>query len=784
MTDPREARLERRLFGLLLLLQALCYAWLILSRRIPKGHDTLSVYLLQYLFLGHAGGHGPVLWMPNLAHGVVSTWFSGLQSGLLQNSLLLVGGVPEGTPMGPIFYAGLFLEDLILLVGAWRLGGRFYRRPATRFFVAAAAVGSSLWVTNVYWNHRLVYAVPLIIALLLDVLDTGSRAKLFLAVSLAGLQLLGNAVYIPVLSALTIALFLGLYVFIHRRRLRLTLPLLRPRPVDALWLGGMLLVVAACIVALLQGLGSIRQFHQGRNPDGSVTLDAFLTFPGGLNPIRYLDLLVGVTPSSDYSLYCGLSTVLFAAAAFAARPGRRILPIAAALFILLFFSMGYLSLVGAVAFEALLPLHFVRYVGLAAPLVRLFLILLAGFGFEAFARPPAPGAAGGRKTAGALAILALLGARWIWVRRNGTSDGDPVLALLDFCRTGLAPREESTVRDVAALPGLILAASVLAFLSVRRARPETQRLLLPLLLAVQVLDVFGWRVALLADGTRRPGESELALHQVRPIPYRPSRSPDPMDSPRFRAAGKDDPSYLAAYDYRDPFYHLDPSWSQGYVTQWSPSVDLLLRARAGMALRDDAVAPPGLPTTRPPTPTRPEAYAKAIGEREPKLQVFSAARVAASDEEVAHRLNQPGYRGDVLLVSPSSTAAGGPLDESLLERNDRLPARIDVLEFSGDRLRLRVEPPAEAAQAWLVYCDAWHPDWKAVIDGADVPVERANLAYKAVRLHGGSNLVEFRFDAPWRVAAGRGVGLLSVFWCGVVLAWTGGFLGLGRERAS
>jgi uncharacterized membrane protein YfhO len=46
----------------------------------------------------------------------------------------------------------------------------------------------------------------------------------------------------------------------------------------------------------------------------------------------------------------------------------------------------------------------------------------------------------------------------------------------------------------------------------------------------------------------------------------------------------------------------------------------------------------------------------------------------------------------------------------------------------------------------LSYADVWHPRWKATVNGRRVRVERANLAYKAVALDRGANVVEFRFD--------------------------------------
>jgi hypothetical protein len=53
---------------------------------------------------------------------------------------------------------------------------------------------------------------------------------------------------------------------------------------------------------------------------------------------------------------------------------------------------------------------------------------------------------------------------------------------------------------------------------------------------------------------------------------------------------------------------------------------------------------------------------------------------------------------------------------------------------------------ASPGGAWLLYADAWHPDWRASVNGEVVPVHQANLAFKAIRVPGGASTVRFWFD--------------------------------------
>jgi hypothetical protein len=65
-----------------------------------------------------------------------------------------------------------------------------------------------------------------------------------------------------------------------------------------------------------------------------------------------------------------------------------------------------------------------------------------------------------------------------------------------------------------------------------------------------------------------------------------------------------------------------------------------------------------------------------------------------------------------------------------------------------------------AGPAYLVLSDAFYPGWRASIDGQEVPIERANYLFRAVRLPAGDHVVRFWF-APVSLFVGGLVTLLS-----------------------
>jgi hypothetical protein len=68
----------------------------------------------------------------------------------------------------------------------------------------------------------------------------------------------------------------------------------------------------------------------------------------------------------------------------------------------------------------------------------------------------------------------------------------------------------------------------------------------------------------------------------------------------------------------------------------------------------------------------------------------------------------------------------------------------NVEAFAPDEITIRVEV-SESASAWLVYADANHPDWRASVNGATVPIEAAYGAFKAVQVPPGPSTVRLVF---------------------------------------
>src|SRR5436190_172821 len=116
------------------------------QHRIPTGHDGFQYFTIQYYFLNNAIQAREVAqWIPYMNQGTIATLWYGIQASILQSVLLHSGPLLRGTDLLSVYHAGMFVDEMILLIGTWMLARRFFKTPAV-FFIAASVAGSCVWL--------------------------------------------------------------------------------------------------------------------------------------------------------------------------------------------------------------------------------------------------------------------------------------------------------------------------------------------------------------------------------------------------------------------------------------------------------------------------------------------------------------------------------------------------------------------------------------------------------------------------------------------------------------
>ncbi|HLF95263.1 MAG TPA: hypothetical protein VJB14_17485 [Planctomycetota bacterium] len=707
-----EARRSRTLFWIVLGLTLFQYVFLIADRRLPLGHETGTLYGIRYYFMTCAAQSGtPPLWMPFATQGTPSNWAWFEQGGLFQNAVLLAAPLFRGRSFLPLFHLGMLVEELLFLVGVWLLASRHFRSPYTVFFVAVAGLGSCLWIDHAAQNLGAIAALPLLLHLLHEFLEKKSRRCLFLAGSLAILQALGKppalALFIPAAAALYGIGYAVLFKFPLRDRLR-----------EVSWGRRDLSVGAALLgIALMVGVGAFAGTGElVYAPGARWTIRGLLDGAGLGNPLQYLDLGMGLAPSLDATVYCGYFTLAFALLALAGaglRRSVRLLGFLAGSLI----ALSLLTLLLAV----LLPIPFPSRPPVpGVPLVRLFVIFLAGFGVQGMVErrqetSPRTRSAGVLLTAGAAGLFGLSAIAVLF----SSSAGSPALAeqTRRLMTLGGPPESVSPLplklalfSDLTGMSALMagLAGGILLLWSSGFRRAP---LALGLALLVHPLDVFSWKFRMTWLKTCSLSPPRAEAQRLEGLPWVGHRVPDHDTNARFRLLQprvapfpgfEDLASYGAGSWLDESYWFADLPASRSGALYWAASID-----RA----------------------------ARALGGADP------------TDPALSVRLS-----GDKLR-----------------------PDEACVASFEADTLQVEVR--VSRADGTLRYADSAHPSWTALVDRRPSPIQSGAEGYKSVQLPEGGSRVEFRFRSPARTACGVAIGLIAFLWTAVLCRRTARLLG-------
>jgi len=155
----------------------------------------------------------------------------------------------------------------------------------------------------------------------------------------------------------------------------------------------------------------------------------------------------------------------------------------------------------------------------------------------------------------------------------------------------------------------------------------------------------------------------------------------------------------------------------------------------------------------------------------PRAFVVHRARVL-DDEAAVAAMKDPAFRPEKEVILASNTQ---PLRRDcqipLLGCSDKLstagpgdPAgalagdEVEILSYEPERVVISARL---AEEGYLVLTDAYYPGWRALTDGLETPIYRADLLFRAVYVPAGQHRVEFTYD-PLSFKLGAAISLTAL----------------------
>jgi hypothetical protein len=721
-------------------------AYLASARVVPAGHDGLQYfYLKHYVFSAFVTGGEFPLWMPYVAHGIPSTWWAMLQSGIFDPLALGFARLIGATDFFVIFYALLFAEKTLLVVGTWLFAGEYLETRPAVFAATAAVSATAIWYAQPWWNLHAFVALPMMLFFVHRTLNAFRWVWPVALSLLFYLQTFGQPVYYLPMTALFLALYVAV-VLAHRE------PAAKRRPFTFSMAGAaaVLAIGAALLTQLLwfrQSAADMAFGTTGRGSDGSVPLSTFLNYGGYTDLRMWNQLFSSLTPHLDFTMFAGFLVAGLAIAAFSFGPLTRAQRSFAWL------SVGVLLVCTASPFATVLyyfwPLAPIfRHLSLLAPVVKIFVILLAAATLDRFI-------AGGERPRiylRTVLVPTLVMGAWLGVLVLFALDHERLRAFLAAMATdvvlGSYGVNEVSRRLGQGIAFLAISMAVLTALILAAKRGAATRWG-SVAAVVLLVDVTAYGVLEMRARTVALTRSEAPLFDLAAVPYVAQRIDVPEAAPSMR---REMLRRVWRREIGTPYWtenllwHIDSYRSPRESIYWSAALDVLLQtvSTGGRRTPEQSLPPPGSV----PVPI-------VAGLAAPKARVMARAVDCPALPVAAQLLTSPGYRGQVALISESAGESSGPSasHEVLPCDSKALPPEADgaglagtarAVSFSANRVEFEVtnDSPKPAV---LTYADAWDAHWSAGVNGTVAPVLRSDLAYKAVVVPPGKSRVVFEY---------------------------------------
>lgn len=771
-------------FWIFILLGELFYFMFLTGNHLfPHLLDGFQYFHVQYYFLNHQIIYNETpFWIPYLSHGTVSTWWNSTIADLPFLILTAVapvfGKLLSHVNFLTIFHAEEIFMELILALGAWLLCKRYRLSNVTAFYASFTAVTSSIWLSQPWWNFHQYYALPLIFVLGHRFLDTGRWRYLFLCGNLTFLQTLGNLGYFIPVTTMTIGVYFMFWIFLRRRE---TFPQIRNLKISwktLLCFAGIALSLWAAYGAITANTSELRLYTSWRNADLSMSARSFLLYACNTNLKKWLELFFGVSPFIDMTLFFGYFPIFFLGVGIVCSRERMRYPLLALTLFLILFSMA--TPLSEAMFYLWPGMKYFRHLGLIAPVIKIFLIILSAFGLEyllSVHEKPSKKSLCLATAAGILLFTSVLIVCGHWLSdppaavnffKGLVEDKRPIIAPL--------PGEASVMGgllnlvDPEKIPGQIILSSSCLFLSLlmmialsASIASKHWKLLLMICLELHVVTLFYYKIMETQKRTLTMPEKLSSITRFTPMPYQPFRIPQldvqdlrdeilPIVQPTYASV-----NMFVFQDELGQFYRVD---------HFLQPLNNYMKAYWHQDIADNAERPLGMDLySSLEFPVYHQAAKKISGSTRPKIQFFSNAYKISDDKTSASIIARADYKGDILFLTtdePNDMAFRGR--NLALDANERLSLKPEITFFNANHLIMDVEVPPENPVVWLHYADIFNPLWTAAINGKSTKIYRSNMAYKAIPLSPGKNNIHFKYYSPALDLIYRFWQVMSLFW--------------------
>jgi len=725
------------------------------SSYFPRG-DSLGVAVRFQYYYNHFFIEGELpQWVAYGLYGYKSITF---QLGAFTPMIWLAGALGVIFQVENAFFVfktGMLFEQLLLLYGTYLLCKVLFKDKLTIFIVCLFSIGSFFWFKHYLFDFRMVYNLPLACGLLIGFLKRQRPELLWLA----GLALVTFSVgYGTVFQVF--ALLIVMVPMAWRYRASFSMIFART-PVN---LGLFVLFFFYSFLLLYTWAGALDGldvFVPGRDENMRVGLVNFLTYGPFPNSGVIREFFSGwMSVDRQTSYYIGILPIIAIVLALAYVRNREFISFFSALVFVVLVSMG-----GSFSMLSyFIPgMEFYRHVGLVLAVAKFLALICAGFGIDlilGFLRNPEML----RERFKSWHLLAVLFVLWtLFDLSLGREFMSWVLGWEEVpAASGGAPADRVALITAMLRYATYFAAFVAIFIITKKfaGRKFASFSMVIIFVLVALGDVVSFQGETYYNRHRLPAElndkvSSLNADEFTHNLYRQSkpdskRQKDAMEILLLKSKGR------ATYSYYYVGGKFDPCTPVLRTDMFPTGVARLLKARGGRPqLWPDGAFVPAYDAP----------LLAVLGCSKPKVRLVPRAATFFSEDEIYDAMRKE-KNLDKLVFMRGMIGLPEGVESPALPNGKTGDA--EVVEFSANEFTIKAHVDANHP-VWLVVADSYHSGWRATVNNQAAIIQKAYLAFKAVKIPPGENMVKFSFDEGLSTFVLFRFGPLAWLLCGIAV---------------
>lgn len=737
--------------------------------------DTLKFFHSFYFFYNEYFVNGSIpFWMPYSLYGIQFDHYIITDISFAQYFMAFVGRFLSIKDSFTVCIASMVIEEMALLVGVYLLGRRLFHNKLTVIFVCIGSIFTISWGVQVWFNFRIYYLIPLCLFFIIKFFDYYKFSYLWFAGIIVVISYIGNLQYFIPLHFFVYVLFTCILFITKKERNGFDITnIFKPASLILLFIFFLLSFVFLDYTTHV--FDYTMPYSPGRDPaTRKVSLDSFLTY-GAKNDLgKFLEFIYAATISYDFAVYIGLIPLLFLIyGLFRSGDNPYFKAITITAIVVMVFSISYHSFVATFLYYFSPAMKYYRHVGYVVSIAKILLLIASGFGLDYyFRRMESTG--NGKEFLPAI-IGFFLAAAIIFM---------DVLFKFNYpysvVETHHASKDLYQGNMVLQIPYQFhfLPLMILIYLAVslwKKSLNNTGRKTFNVIIMLYLFEIASYNFILFYTSPIKAPflpvnplmtveeyneniEKYKATFHVRSYDFQNKR----LDRGQINSLRPEMPArlrFVGEYPNIYSAFYVD-SCLQEYRVDFMPlSFDRLVRARLGVILDKPLMG--GFPDIN--ILSKDAVFMNAIGCNTSKILFVSHPNIVHNLDTAARmiKVSSDLDKNPIILAGPIrhltppqhltdkkdnsfiNVQTKGPFETENIAKS--LEVNYDIVRFTANMLKV-VANVGSTDDVWLIYLDNYHPGWKATVNGQPRPIAQANLAFKAVRLDKGQNVVRFTFN--------------------------------------